>query len=105
MAIHRKFTFPKGIKLKKEVVKNKQIQKKTDFRQKQFKTNGTKESKSAKTTGSSAIIVRYLPNIEAIPTAFARMTIAGLLLWSYTIFRPQGRLPIKARLIRNLFAK
>ena len=48
---------------------------------------------------SSSIIVRYLTNIEAIPIAFARMAIAGLLLWVYSIFKPQGSLSGKSKLL------
>ena len=51
---------------------------------------------------SSAIFVRYLADIEAIPIAFARMAIAGVLLWSYSIFKPQGSLPFKTKLITLL---
>ena len=51
---------------------------------------------------SSAIIVRYLSEIEAIPIAFARMTIAGIILWTYSLFKPQGSLPLKIKLLTIL---
>lgn len=51
---------------------------------------------------SSAIIVRYLSEIEAIPMAFARMTIAGIILWTYSLFKPQGSLPLKIKLLTIL---
>ncbi|MBC8196313.1 MAG: DMT family transporter [Candidatus Marinimicrobia bacterium] len=48
---------------------------------------------------SSAIIVRYLPELHAITIAFARMSIAGILLWTFSIYKPQGRLPFKTRIL------
>tara|TARA_B100001029_G_C15045403_1_gene446729 strand:+ start:1031 stop:1891 length:861 start_codon:yes stop_codon:yes gene_type:complete len=48
---------------------------------------------------SSSIIVKYLNGIEAIPIAFARMTIAGLILWTFSFIKPQGSLSIKSKLL------
>jgi drug/metabolite transporter (DMT)-like permease len=46
---------------------------------------------------SSAIIVRYLPELHAITIAFVRMSIAGIILWIFSIFKPQGKLSFKMR--------
>ena len=51
---------------------------------------------------SSAILVRYLSEIEAIPIAFVRMAIAGILLWIFSFFKPQGSLSFKTKLITFL---
>ncbi len=48
---------------------------------------------------SSSIIVKYLTNIDAIPIAFARMAIAGIILWFFSIIKPQGTLSNKTRLL------
>lgn len=52
---------------------------------------------------SSAIIVRYLTDLHALPIAFGRMLFAGMMLWSYSLVRPQGSLSIPNRK-RTLFA-
>lgn len=51
---------------------------------------------------SSSILVRYLNNIEAVPIAFARMAIAGLILWTFSIFQPQGNIKLKYKLLTIL---
>lgn len=51
---------------------------------------------------SSAIFVRFLSEIEAIPIAFVRMALAGIFLWSYSMFKPQGSLPLKTKFITFL---
>ena len=51
---------------------------------------------------SSSILVRYLNNIEAVPIAFARMALAGLILWTFSIFQPQGNIKLKHKLLTIL---
>ena len=46
---------------------------------------------------SSALIVRYLTDLHALPIAFGRMLFAGMILWSYSLVKPQGSMSIPNR--------
>ena len=53
---------------------------------------------------TSPIVAKALTEVGAVSISFWRMLFASMILWGYTVFKPQGRIKISQNRTKTIYA-